>query len=99
MATLIAAGNTTASSSDFIIAAGGSTIVRLFGSASGPIPGDALVFVEYKVGAVYVPYPPAELNAKQTATIIDGDPLAATTWRVTRNPNGSSNSVYGVDQA
>lgn len=99
MATLIAAGSTTASSADIVIAAGGSAIVRLFGSASGPIPGDALAFVEYKVGAAYVPYPPATLNAEQTATIIDGDALAATTWRVTRNPNGSSNSVYGVDQA
>lgn len=97
MTTLIAVGSAPESSSDFTIVAGGAATLRLFGAASGPIGPSAVCAVEFKVGSVYTPY--CNILGTEPAVIIDGDPLAATTWRVTRNPNMVSTASYGVDRA
>lgn len=99
MAILLAVGASTLASSDFTIAAGGSALVRLYGSASGAVPADANCSVEYKVGSIYVPYTKLTGKLNENACIIQGDALAATTWRVVRNLAANSNASFGVDQA
>jgi hypothetical protein len=92
--TLLAVGSSPAASADFTIAAGGSAMLLLFGSASGPVSSEASVRLESKVGSVYTPV--YQFAPGETARIVQGDALAATTWRVYRNPAGSSQASFGV---
>jgi len=91
MAELLPVGTSSASSADFTIAAGGSAIVALKNATGSSIALGASVDIELKIGSLY--FFVYTMTRSSPARIIQGDALAATTWRVTRAATGVPSGV------
>lgn len=76
---LLAIGTAAGASADFIVAAGGSAMVYLKDATAPDIGPDARIALQIKDGADY--FTVDQLTAQKASLRIDGDALAATTYR------------------